>query len=90
MIILKCPNCGERNVSEFRYGGEVLKRPNPNTASNKEMSDYLYMRDNPLGEIREWWYHRSGCAIWFIAERHTKTHDVLNTYLWSPEGSDNS
>lgn len=88
MILLKCPNCGERNVSEFRYGGEVLKRPNPNSVSDKEMSDYLYMRDNQLGVIKEWWYHRSGCALWFVAERHTKTHEVLNTYVWSPQGSE--
>ena len=87
MILLKCPNCGKRNVSEFRYGGEVYKRPDPNTASDQEMTDYLYMRNNPLGVVREWWYHRSGCATWFIAERHTKTHDVLKTYVWSPEGS---
>jgi sarcosine oxidase subunit delta len=87
MILLTCPNCGERNVSEFRYGGEIQKRPNPNTATNAEMTNYLYLRDNPLGEMREWWYHRAGCGTWFIAERHTKTHKVLKTYIWSPSGS---
>jgi len=86
MILLKCPNCGERNVSEFRYGGEVKKRPNPNMADNGAMADYLYLRDNPLGVLQEWWYHRSGCAMWFIAERHTKSHEVINTYTWLAKG----
>ena len=30
---------------------------------------------------REWWYHRSGCRAWFIAERDTRTNEVLLTAL---------
>ena len=47
MILLRCPNCGERNVSEFRYAGEIQKRPDPNNTSDAEMTEYLYLRDNP-------------------------------------------
>jgi sarcosine oxidase delta subunit len=36
-----------------------------------------------MGVLREWWYHRAGCGRWFIAERHTKTHEINATYLWS-------
>ena len=43
------------------------------------------MRDNPLGMVREWWYHRQGCGQWFIAERHTKTRTVEKTTLWKAE-----
>jgi len=85
MILLDCPNCGPRNVSEFRYGGEARKRPNPNAVSPAEWADYVYMRDNPLGMVREWWYHRQGCGQWFIAERHTKTHTVEKTTVWKAE-----
>jgi len=85
MILLDCPNCGPRNVSEFRYGGEVRKRPDPNAVTPAEWADYIYMRDNPLGVVREWWYHRQGCSQWFIAERHTKTHTVEKTTLWKAE-----
>lgn len=88
MILLECPNCGARNVAEFRYGGEVHKRPDVNGVTQQEWSDYLYMRENPLGVLREWWFHRAGCGRWFIAERHTKTHDVHKTYFWSPEASE--
>ena len=41
------------------------------------------LRDNPLGVMREWWFHRAGCGLWFIAERHTKTHEIQATYAWS-------
>lgn len=82
MILLTCPNCGARNVSEFRYGGEITKRPNSNTATQAAWANYLYMRNNVLGVMPEWWYHQAGCGQWFIAERHTKTHEVLETYVW--------
>lgn len=79
MILLPCPNCGPRNVSEFRYGGEVRQRPQGEGITAAVWVDYLYMRDNRLGLQREWWYHRQGCRRWFIAERHTKTHEVRAT-----------
>ena len=44
--------------------------------------DYLYQRDNARGPQREWWYHRAGCGLWFMAERHTHTNQVLRTYPW--------
>jgi len=28
-FLLNCPNCGERGVNEFRFGGEVVSRPSP-------------------------------------------------------------
>ena len=85
MILLTCPNCGKRNASEFRYGGETNKRPDVNATTRIEWANYLYMRKNPLGIVREWWYHRTGCECWFIAERSTKSHEVIATYLWSPK-----
>lgn len=88
MILLSCPNCGERNVSEFRYGGEARARPDPNLTGPPDWAGYLYMRANPQGVLREWWYHRAGCGCWFIAERHTKTHEVIRTYLWSARERD--
>ena len=81
MILLRCPNCGARNAQEFRYGGEVHKRPDPNATTPEAWGDYLYLRDNPLDVLQEWWYHRAGCRTWFIAERHTKTHEVVATYM---------
>ena len=28
-FLLSCPNCGERSVYEFRFGGELTERPKP-------------------------------------------------------------
>jgi sarcosine oxidase delta subunit len=37
---------------------------------------------------REWWFHRSGCRAWFIAERDTTTNEVLLTELPGDSGPD--
>lgn len=83
MILLECPNCGLRNAQEYRYGGEYRPRPKaPLDTPDGEWSDYIYMRDNKSGMQKEWWYHRAGCGRWFLAERHTKSNEVLRTYFW--------
>lgn len=85
MIRLNCPNCGPRNVDEFRYGGEYNPRPpSPSVATDTEWADYIHMRHNKRGMQKEWWHHRAGCGIWFFAERHTGTNEVVRTYAWSP------
>lgn len=84
MLILECPNCGPRNVQEFRFGGEYKERPeNPEDAAVDEAwVDYVYLKENKWGVQEEWWYHRAGCGLWFLARRHTKTHVVEETYVW--------
>ena len=84
MVTLKCPNCGRRNVQEFRYGGEYNPRPaRPMELSDEAWADFFFMRDNKMGEQEEWWYHRAGCGRWFLAERHTRSNEVSRTYNWS-------
>ena len=47
LIQVECPNCGLRNASEFRYGGEVNPRPpQPLAIGDAEWTDYIYMRRN--------------------------------------------
>ena len=88
MILIDCPNCGPRNAQEFRYGGEYNPRPAPGASlSDEAWTEYLYMRDNVLGVQKEWWYHRAGCGLWFLAERHTKTKEVSRTYVWDKDPS---
>ena len=84
-FLLDCPNCGLRDVYEFRYQGEVTRRP-AGRPTQRELSDYVYFRDNVAGVQREWWYHRTGCGEWFLAERDTRTNEVLKTELPSPGG----
>jgi sarcosine oxidase subunit delta len=78
MFQIECPNCGPRNVSEFRFGGEV--RPRPKDGAGRAWPNYLYARTNALGVQTEWWYHRLGCRHWFQARRHTQTNEVLETF----------
>ena len=63
-FLLRCPNCGPRDVSEFRYGGQIVANP---VAAN-------------LPEVQhERWYHRHGCRRWLVAERDVRTNTVLRT-----------
>jgi sarcosine oxidase subunit delta len=79
-FVLTCPNCGAREVTDFGFGGEVSKRPSGDPSA-RELNEYVYFRTNVAGVQREWWYHRSGCRAWFIAERDTRTNEVLSVSL---------
>lgn len=74
MILLPCPWCGPRGASEFAHLGEVVARPDPQTATAKEWRDYLYFRDNPRGWVRESWYHRAGCRRYVTVWRDTASN----------------
>src|SRR5205814_9391619 len=41
-------------------------------------------RRNVAGVQREWWNHRFGCRLWFLAERDTRTNEVLRTEVAAP------
>jgi heterotetrameric sarcosine oxidase delta subunit len=79
-FVLHCPNCGAREVTDFGFGGELSSRPGARPTF-RELNAYNYFRRNSAGVQREWWYHRSGCRAWFIAERNTTTNEVLFTAL---------
>jgi heterotetrameric sarcosine oxidase delta subunit len=88
-FLLRCPNCGTREVTDFAFGGEVVARP-ASPPSAREHNAYVYFRRNVAGVQREWWHHRSGCRAWFLAERDTRTNAVSWTALPSdaPSRSD--
>ena len=79
MKIMRCPLNGPRNISEFVYGGEVVGMPDPETASDAEWADHVFLEDNRRGVVREWWLHVA-TAYWFIAERDTATDEIVRTY----------
>ena len=47
-FLLTCPNCGEREVTDFAYGGEVVPRP-ATKPSERELNTYNYFRRNVAG-----------------------------------------
>jgi heterotetrameric sarcosine oxidase delta subunit len=74
-FLLTCPNCGPRDVSEFRFGGQVLS-----TAPVGALVDPTGAAVSNLpGSQRERWYHRLGCRRWLVAERDVRTNTVLAT-----------
>lgn len=79
---LSCPICGERDRREFYYQGAatMLHRPAPD-AGEAAWDDYLYMRENPAGDLDELWSHDAGCGAWVQVTRNTVTHEVSRAVL---------
>ena len=70
---ISCPYCGDRDSREFAYRGDATPlRPK----SEDGFIDYVYLRDNPAGSIREHWYHAQGCRNWIVVTRDTRTHEI--------------
>jgi sarcosine oxidase subunit delta len=86
-FLMQCPNCGERSAYEFVCGGDQRSRPG-HDAPRAAWVEYLYWRENSEGVRREWWYHRHGCAVWFVAERNATTNEVLRTWLPEPAAAE--
>ena len=79
--LLTCPNCGVREVTDFALRRRGIGAAEVASPSFRELNTYNYFRRNVAGVQREWWFHRSGCRAWFIAERNTVTNEVLMTAL---------
>ena len=90
MLIIPCPWCGERDESEFSYGGEAhIVRPLDTDALNdQEWSDYLFFRTNTKGLFNEQWLHAAGCRRWFNVVRDTVSYKILTSYKVSDEKPD--
>lgn len=84
-FLIPCPNCGPRSAYEFGYGGEVRRRPQP-AAPLEQWAGYVYLRQNPAGEVVEWWFHHQGCRRWFQARRDTVSNQVVRTFWPDEEG----
>ncbi len=79
MKIMHCPLNGPRNIAEFVYGGEVVAEPDSANVSDDEWTDFLFLENNIAGVVREWWLHGPS-AYWFIAERDTRSGEIVKTY----------
>jgi sarcosine oxidase, subunit delta len=82
MLLIRCPWCGERDETEFHYGGQahVEYPPDPDALDDAAWGEYLFVRDNPKGRFAERWCHSLGCRRWFNAVRDTATHAMVGTY----------
>jgi methylglutamate dehydrogenase subunit B len=77
---IACPHCGSRDVREFAYHGDAtVARPDPSAPDAlARFVDYVYLRDNPAGHHREFWYHAAGCHAWLVVARDTRTHEIAS------------
>ncbi len=67
MLRIPCPFCGERDESEFHYGGEPKPRPGPAEAvDDATWGAYLHDRGNAKGPHEEIWHHLGGCRRVFL------------------------
>ena len=81
---LTCPHCGERDHAEFTYRGDAApQRPalrqrgrDDALSADAAMIDYVYLRDNTNGVIRELWQHSGGCRAWIKVDRDVTSHAV--------------
>jgi sarcosine oxidase subunit delta len=79
MKILVCPLNGPRPVSEFAYGGEIRRAPDPDTCTDEEWSSYVFNRNGSPGVKYEWWCHIAS-GFWFIVLRDTLRDVAMDTY----------
>ena len=77
MLLLRCPWCGERDETEFRYGGAagIAWPADEDGPSDEEWAKFLFFRPNPKGPYAERWVHQAGCRRWFDVVRDTVTHE---------------
>ena len=76
MIKINCPFCGEREHSEFTYGGDGAVEYPPLDASVAAWHAAVFTRENVCGVQWETWHHVSGCRMWLLVERDTMTHKI--------------
>ena len=78
-MLINCPYCGPRDVSEFTYQGDANRaRPDPASTDREAWNAYVYDRPNTAGHLREYWQHSGGCRTHLVVVRSTLTHEITS------------
>ncbi|GIX13805.1 MAG: sarcosine oxidase subunit delta [Paracoccaceae bacterium] len=83
-MLIPCPLCGARDSREFVPWGDaaLMRRPDPGApGAAAAFHDWLHLRDNPAGPIRELWLHEAGCGAFLLVCRDSVTHRVTGARL---------
>ncbi len=83
-MIINHPLLGPRDASEFIYLGDasLIKRPDwQEKDAVNAFYEYLYLRDNLAGDMRELWFHEHGDRSWLVITRDTLTHEIKKVEL---------
>lgn len=93
MLLIPCPYCGPRPDSEFVYGEDanaISHDPTRQThVSPASWARSIYMRENPNGVHREYWFHQSGCRKWLLVKRDTGTNNEIYEVIAARHGLEN-
>lgn len=84
MLRINCPFCGERDHSEFSYGGDASVVYPPLNAPMEAWYKAVFERENIRGMQAETWQHSSGCRQWLVVERDTMTHIIKSVTAAHP------
>ncbi len=84
MIRINCPFCGERDHSEFTYGGDGTIDYPALDASIEDWHEAVFQRENIRGMQTETWHHVNGCRAWLLVERDTMTHEIRSVRAAHP------
>ena len=74
MIRIKCPYCGERDHSEFTYGGDASIKYPALDAPESEWTKAIFFRENIRGMQKETWHHTNGCRP--VSYTHLRAHET--------------
>ena len=69
---------------KFIYLGDasLIKRPDwQEKDAVNAFYEYLYLRDNLSGDMRELWFHEHGDRSWLVITRDTLTHEIKKVEL---------
>lgn len=69
---------------EFTYLGDASLIDRPDWQDEDAASafyEYLYLRDNHAGDVRELWFHEQGDRSWLVVTRNTLTHEIKKVEL---------
>ena len=81
-MLITCPYCGPRDLSEFTYQGDGNRtRPDPGLDRPGAWNAYVYDRLNPAGDHHEIWQHSGGCRSHLAVTRNTLTHKISERRL---------
>lgn len=76
--LISCPHCGTRPKEEFAIRGDATPIRPSSMASDEAWHDYVHLRTNPRGRVREHWQHVAGCRRWLVVERDNLSHAVFS------------
>ena len=78
-MLIPCPHCGPRDVSEFTYQGDAYRtRPDPASPDQAAWNEWVYDRIRVAGDHREYWQHSGGCRAHLVVVRSTLTHRIVS------------